>query len=75
MPRLRRHHGVQPQPVPPTVDAWTCTVCRLNWAVTVVNPPALSNIGVFPTPQLRTAAFLAILRADVTRRSAKDPAP
>jgi hypothetical protein len=50
-------------------------VCRLNWAVTVVNPPALSSIGVFPTPQLRTAAFLAILRADVTRRSAKDLAP
>jgi hypothetical protein len=39
----------------------------LDWACTV--------IGVLPTPQLRTAAFLNVLRAEVTRRSGKDPAP
>jgi transposase-like protein len=30
--------GVQPIPAPPKVQAWTCTACRLDWAVTVVNP-------------------------------------
>ena len=33
--------------------------------------PALSTIGLLPTPQLRTAALLAALRAEVTRRSGK----
>jgi hypothetical protein len=33
--------------------------------------PALSIISVLPTPQLRAAAFLAVLRAGVTRRSGK----
>lgn len=31
-------HGVQPQPAPPNVDAWTCTACGMDWAITVVNP-------------------------------------
>lgn len=31
-------HGVQPTPAPPKVQAWTCTACGMNWAVTVVNP-------------------------------------
>jgi hypothetical protein len=33
----------------------------LDWACTV--------IGVLPTPQLRTGAFLAVLRDEVARRS------
>lgn len=37
---------------------------------TVINL-ALSLVGVLPTPQLRTAAFLAALRTEVTQRSAK----
>jgi hypothetical protein len=60
-------HGVQPTAAPPKVDAARCTECGLHWACTV--------IGVFPTPQLRTAAFLTVLRVDVTRLSGKDPAP
>ena len=36
---------------------------------------AWTMIGVLPTPQLRTTAFLTVLRAEVTRRSGKDPAP
>jgi hypothetical protein len=39
----------------------------MGWACTV--------IGVLPTPQLRTAAFLTVLRTEVTRRSGKDPTP
>jgi hypothetical protein len=60
-------HGVQPQPAPPEVDAWTCRACGLDWGCTV--------ISVLPTPQLRTAAFLTVLRAEVATRSGKDPAP
>lgn len=30
--------GVQPQPAPPTVAAWTCTECGTDWAISVVNP-------------------------------------
>ena len=30
--------------------------------------PALSIVGLLPTPALRTAAFLAVLRAEVTLR-------
>jgi hypothetical protein len=29
--------GVQPQPAPPTVQAWKCA-CGLDWAISVVNP-------------------------------------
>lgn len=71
--------GVQPQPAPPTVQAWTCTACGLDWAVTVVNPTlrvALSSVGLLPTPQLRTVALLDVLRTEVTQRSEKEyPAP
>jgi hypothetical protein len=38
---------------------------------TPVLKAALSIISVLPTPQLRAAAFLAVLRAEVTRRSGK----
>jgi hypothetical protein len=58
----------------PTVDAAMCTACGLHWATTVVNPAlrvALSIIGLLPTPELRTSAFLATLRTEVTRRSEK----
>jgi ribosomal protein L37AE/L43A len=30
--------GVQPMPAPPRVQAWSCTACRTDWAITVVNP-------------------------------------
>jgi hypothetical protein len=30
--------GVQSTPTPSRVQAWTCTVCRTDWAITVVNP-------------------------------------
>ncbi|MGH3886225.1 MAG: hypothetical protein ACRDSZ_06595 [Pseudonocardiaceae bacterium] len=47
----------------------------MHWATTVVNP-ALSIVGLLRTPQLRTAALLAILRTEVTQRSeGRDPAP
>jgi hypothetical protein len=60
-------HGVQPQAAPPEVAAGTCRACGLDWVCTV--------IGVLPTPQLRTGAFLAVLRAEVATRSGKDPPP
>ena len=56
----------------PTVDVAMCTACGLHWATTTVTP-ALSIVGLLPTPQLRTAAFLAALRTEVTRRSGKGP--
>ncbi|MGH3700709.1 MAG: hypothetical protein ACRDQY_14825 [Pseudonocardiaceae bacterium] len=59
--------GVQLQPAPVTVDAGTYTRGGIDWACTVIN--------VLPTPQLRTAAFLTVLRAKVTRHSGKDPTP
>jgi hypothetical protein len=31
--------GVQPTPgISPRVKAWSCTACRTDWAITVVNP-------------------------------------
>jgi hypothetical protein len=34
--------GVEPMPAPPkVVDAWTCTVCRTDWAISVVGNPHL----------------------------------
>jgi transposase-like protein len=30
--------GVQSTPAPSNVQAWTCTACRTDWAITVVNP-------------------------------------
>jgi hypothetical protein len=30
--------GVQSTPAPPSVQAWSCTACRTDWAITVVNP-------------------------------------
>jgi hypothetical protein len=64
-------HGVQRiTGTSPTVDAAMCTACGLHGATTTVSP-ALSILGLLPTPQLRTAAFLALLRTEVTRRSRK----
>jgi rubredoxin len=77
-PHCGATHGVQPMPAPPTVQAWTCTACGMDWAVTVVNPTVrvvLSVVGLLPTPQLRTAALLAVLRTEVTQRSAKEHHP
>ncbi len=54
-----------------TVDAAMCTACGMHWATTTVNP-ALSILGLLPTPQLRTAALMATLRTEVTRRSGKE---
>jgi hypothetical protein len=49
----------------PTVDAAMCTACGLHWACTVANP-ALSIVSLLPTPALRTAALLAVLRTEVS---------
>lgn len=71
-PGCETAHGIQPQPAPPTVAAWTCTACGLHWATTVVNPTlrvALSVVGLLPTPQQRTAALLDVLRSEVTQRA------
>ncbi|MGH3885244.1 MAG: hypothetical protein ACRDSZ_01535 [Pseudonocardiaceae bacterium] len=48
-----------------TVQAWTCTAVQL------------SVLGLLPTPQLRTAAFLTVLRTEVARRSCSplEPGP
>jgi ribosomal protein L37AE/L43A len=40
----------------PTVQAWTCAACDLDWAGTAVHS-ALSIIGLLPTPELRTAGL------------------
>ena len=70
-------HGVQRiTGTSPTVDAAMCAACGLHWVTTVVNPTlrvALSVVGLLPTPQLRTAALLAVLHTEVTRRSRKGP--
>jgi hypothetical protein len=55
----------------PTVDAAMCTACGMHWACTVANS-ALFIIGLLPTPELRTSAFLATLRTEVARRSGKE---
>jgi hypothetical protein len=67
--------GVQPKPAPPTVQAWTYAACGMHWCMTVVNPglrAALDVIGLLPTPALRTAALLDVMRTDVRQRSAKE---
>ncbi len=64
--------GVQPQPAPPTVQAWSCEACGLDFACTVINPTlraALAVIGLLPTPQQRTAALLDVMRTEVTQRA------
>jgi ribosomal protein L37AE/L43A len=30
--------GVEPMPAPPKVQAWSCSACTTEWAVTVANP-------------------------------------
>ena len=65
--------GVQPQPAPPTVQAWTCTACGLDWAITVANPALAVISRLLPTPQLRTGAFLNLLCEEVHQRSGKRP--
>ncbi|MGH3755326.1 MAG: hypothetical protein ACRDRP_22045 [Pseudonocardiaceae bacterium] len=65
-------HGVQRiTGTSPKVDAWMCE-CGMHWAITVANPAlrvALSIIGLLPTPQQRTAAVLAVMRAEITQRA------
>ncbi len=71
-PRCGATHGVQRiTGTSPKVQAWMCAACSMHWAITVANP-ALSIVGLLPTPQLRTAALLAALRTEVTRRSRKE---
>jgi hypothetical protein len=70
--------GVQSQPAPPEVQAWSCTACGLDFACTAVNPHlriALSIVALLPTPQLRTTALLDVMRAKVTRRSGMTDTP
>jgi transposase-like protein len=37
-PYCRATSGVQSTPAPPRVQAWSCTACRTDWAITIVNP-------------------------------------
>ncbi|MGH3936449.1 MAG: hypothetical protein ACRDS1_15970 [Pseudonocardiaceae bacterium] len=38
--------GVQPKLAPPKVQAWSCTACETQWAITVVNPrPYLDHLA------------------------------
>jgi hypothetical protein len=67
-PHCGATHGVQPEPAPPTVQAWTCAACGLDFAITTV---ALSIVSVLPAPELRTGAFLNLLREEVHHRSGK----
>lgn len=46
----------------PKVDAGMCTACGLHFAVTVINP-ALSIVGVLPTPALGASALLLRTRS------------
>ena len=69
-------HGVQRiTGTSPQVDAGTCAAYGMHWAVTAVVNPALSLVALLPTPQLRTAALLAVLRTEVTQRSGKEHTP
>ena len=49
-----------------------CAACGMHWAVTAVVNPALSIVGLLPTPALSTAALLAVLRTEITPHSARD---
>lgn len=63
-------HGVQRiVGTSPTVNGGMCAACGLHWETTAVVNPVLSIVGLLPTPQLRTAALLAALRAEVARRN------
>jgi hypothetical protein len=46
-PYCRGTDGVQPiTGTSPVVQAWSCTACRTNWAITTVNPqPYLDRLG------------------------------
>jgi hypothetical protein len=40
VPLLPGHQrcAIHARPAPPSVQAWTCTACRTDWPITVVNP-------------------------------------
>ncbi len=40
--------GVQLQPAPPQVQAWTCTGCGLDFACTVVTPHLRAALATLP---------------------------
>jgi transposase-like protein len=42
-PYCRATSGVQSTPAPPRVQAWSCTACRTDWAITVVTPRPYFN--------------------------------
>jgi transposase-like protein len=45
-PYCRGTSGVHSTPAPPTVQAWTCTACGTNWAITSTPRPAyLVDLG------------------------------
>jgi hypothetical protein len=54
------------------VDGAALGTACLDKATTMVNP-ALSIIGLLPTPQQRTTALLALLRAEVERSGNRHP--
>jgi ribosomal protein L37AE/L43A len=52
--------GVQPMPAPPKVQAWMCTACGTDWAISVVNPQPYLDHLTATVEQL--AAARSILR-------------
>jgi hypothetical protein len=57
--------GVQPTPgISPRVKAWSCTACRTDWAITVVNPRPYFDRLAATVEQL--GATRSVLRAVVT---------
>jgi hypothetical protein len=38
--------GVQPMAAPPRVQAWHCSVCTTEWAISVIRPDSLTDLGV-----------------------------
>ncbi|MGH3772323.1 MAG: hypothetical protein ACRDRW_13160 [Pseudonocardiaceae bacterium] len=75
--------GVQPTPgTPAQVQAWSCAVCGMNWAITVVNPhlraayPADLDAAVEEIGRLRWTLRQVITLADdaptITERRLRD---
>jgi hypothetical protein len=63
-PYCRVTSGVQSTPAPPRVQAWTCTACRTDWAITVVNPQLYFDRLAATVEQL--GATRSVLRQVIT---------
>jgi ribosomal protein L37AE/L43A len=56
--------GVQSTLASPKVQAWTCTACRTDWAITVINPQTYFDRLAATVEQL--SATRAVLRQVIT---------